>query len=118
MAGLTTHILDLTHGTPAAGVKIVLSKRNDDGAPEKITEARTNDDGRAPAPLIAAEDMKTGAYTLEFHIGDYFRAKGLVLDEPAFLDIVPIAFAIADPSSHYHVPLLVSPYGYSTYRGS
>lgn len=118
MAGLTTHILDLTHGTPAAGVKIVLSAKAEGGRLEKVVEAVTNEDGRTPSPLIAAGDVKPGAYQLEFHIGDYFRGKGVALDEPAFLDIVPIAFSIADSSAHYHVPLLVSPYGYNTYRGS
>jgi len=117
MAGLTTHILDLARGTPAAGVKIVLSARNGGGA-EKLKEAATNADGRCDAPLIDAGDMKKGAYLLEFYIGDYFRSKGVKLGEPAFLDIVPVAFSIADASAHYHVPLLVSPYGYSTYRGS
>lgn len=118
MAGLTTHILDLTHGIPAAGVKIVLSAKSEGGALEKIAETTTNEDGRTPSPLIAPGDAKPGAYQLEFHIGDYFRRKGFALDEPAFLDVVPVAFAISDPSAHYHVPLLVSPYGYSTYRGS
>jgi 5-hydroxyisourate hydrolase len=117
MAGLTTHILDLTHGAPADGVKIVLSVRNGGGA-EKLKEAVTNADGRCDAPLIAANDMKKGGYLLEFHIGDYFRRKGIRLDDPAFLDIIPIAFAVSDIAAHYHVPLLVSPYGYSTYRGS
>ncbi len=118
MAGLTTHILDLTHGVPAAGVRIVLSAEEAPGGFAPIKEITTNEDGRAPAPLIDAADVKAGAYRLDFHIGDYFRRKGIVLDEPAFLDIIPIAFAIADPQAHYHVPLLVSPYGYSTYRGS
>lgn len=117
MAGLTTHILDLTHGTPAAGVKIVLSAGKGHSA-EKLKEAVTNADGRCDAPLIAAGDMKKGAYTLEFHVGDYFRDKGVAPEDPAFLDIVPVAFSVADASAHYHVPLLVSPYGYSTYRGS
>ncbi len=118
MAGLTTHILDLTHGTPAAGVKITLSEKKRGGSLEKIAEAVTNSDGRCDAPLIAPADMKAGAFVLEFHIGDYFRRAKVAMDEPAFLDVVPIAFGIADGSAHYHVPLLVSPYGYSTYRGS
>lgn len=114
MAGLTTHILDLAHGRPAAGVKVALY----DAAGALIVEVQTNADGRCPQPLLAADAMKPGRYRLDFHIGDYFRKAGVALDEPAFLDIVPIAFAISDTAAHYHVPLLVSPYGYSTYRGS
>jgi len=118
MAGLTTHILDLTHGRPAAGVAIALYACDESGSAEKIAESTTNDDGRAPAPLLDAETLKAGRYRLDFHIGDYFRARGVQLAEPAFLDVVAIAFGVADATAHYHVPLLVSPYGYSTYRGS
>jgi 5-hydroxyisourate hydrolase len=118
MAGLTTHVLDLAHGRPAAGVAIALYSRSKDRALTLLAKARTNDDGRCAAPLLEAKTIKAGRYQLDFHIGDYFRALGLKLTEPAFLDVVPILFGIADTASHYHVPLLISPYGYSTYRGS
>ncbi|MEX0644370.1 MAG: hydroxyisourate hydrolase [Parvularculaceae bacterium] len=118
MAGLTTHVLDLAHGRPAAGVAITLYARDRDGVLSPIAKARTNDDGRCPNPLLDQEGMKPGRYQLDFHVGDYYRALGVKLNEPAFLDIVPIVFGIADAASHYHVPLLISPYGYSTYRGS
>ncbi len=117
MAGLTTHVLDLAHGRPAAGVTVVLHRRHDGGLAE-IVKTQTNGDGRAPRPLLAENAMASGRYQLDFHVGDYFRGLGVELPEPAFLDVVPIAFGIADAASHYHVPLLISPYGYSTYRGS
>lgn len=115
MAGLTTHVLDLARGRPAAGVVVELFASRS-GALASIARTKTNADGRSPAPLLDAARMAAGRYQLEFHVGDYFREGGLI-DAP-FLDIVPVAFAIADPNAHYHVPLLISPYGYSTYRGS
>lgn len=118
MAGLTTHILDLTHGRPAAGVKVTLYGRDEGGARREIAESKTNADGRCPGPLLEPEDLKMGRYQLDFYIGDYYRSLGVALPDPAFLDVVTIAFGVADASFHYHVPLLVSPYGYSTYRGS
>lgn len=118
MAGLTTHILDLAHGRPAAGVAVVLYERNKNGDLTQIAKARTNADGRCPGPLFDKGAMKPGRYQLDFHIGDYYRALGVKLAEPAFLDVVPIVFGIADATSHHHVPLLISPFGYSTYRGS
>ena len=118
MSGLTTHILDLTHGRPAAGVIVELFRDRGDGDMERITGARTNQDGRAPSPLIEGAAMKPGSYRLDFHIADYFRAAGVDLPDPPFLNVVSITFGIADANTHYHVPLLVSPYGYSTYRGS
>jgi len=114
MGRLTTHVLDTTSGKPAAGVRVVLRRA---GAPEILTEARTNADGRLDQPLLEGGAFKVGRYQLEFHVGDYFRARGAALAEPPFLDVVPIQFAIAE-NANYHVPLLVSPYGYSTYRGS
>ncbi|MEM7694876.1 MAG: hydroxyisourate hydrolase [Pseudomonadota bacterium] len=115
MAGrLTTHVLDTAHGLPAAGVGVTLCRP--DGT--EIVHATTNADGRLDAPLLADEAMATGQYVLEFAAGDYFRKMGVTLPEPAFLDVVAVAFGIADASAHYHVPLLLSPYGYSTYRGS
>lgn len=111
---LTTHVLDTAHGTPAAGVSVTLCAA--DGT--EIARATTNADGRLDAPILEGESFRAGAYTLEFGIGDYFRRLGVNLPEPAFLDTVVIAFGIADAEAHYHVPLLVSPFGYTTYRGS
>ena len=118
MAGLTTHVLDTVHGRPAAGVEIELFERLPDGGWERIAHTRTNADGRTDAPLIAPAQARAGRFELAFHIGVYFRAKNLALAEPAFLDVVPIRFAIADPAAHYHVPLVATPWSYSTYRGS
>lgn len=83
-----------------------------------IRTVRTNNDGRVDAPLAEGESFKAGQYELVFHAGDYLRAAGMALPDPAFLDLIPLRFGIADVASHYHVPLLLSPYGYSTYRGS
>lgn len=113
MSGLTTHILDTMHGRPAAGVSVRLLR---DGA--ILRDTRTNDDGRSDDMLLTGEEMQPGRYRLEFAIGAYFRSMGVPLAEPAFLEIVAIEFGIAEAAGHYHVPLLVSPYGYSTYRGS
>jgi 5-hydroxyisourate hydrolase len=114
MGGLTTHVLDTAAGLPAAGVKVVLTRAGDGAI---IAEAATNQDGRLDAPLLEGAGFKPGCYELAFHVGDYFRARGAALTDPAFLDVIPVRFAIAE-NAHYHVPLLVSPYGYSTYRGS
>ena len=116
MAGrLTTHVLDTAHGCPAAGLWVELS-RIEDGGHVAVLGAVTNADGRCDAPLLADDAMQVGTYELLFHVGNYFRGRGMT--EPAFLDAVPVRFAIADPAAHYHVPLLVSPYGYTSYRGS
>jgi hydroxyisourate hydrolase len=104
---LTTHVLDTARGRPAAGVAVELWR---DG--ELVGRARTNDDGRTDAPLVAGADVVAGTYELVFAVGDYFD------QEPRFLDRVPVRVSIADASSHYHVPLLASPWAYSTYRGS
>jgi 5-hydroxyisourate hydrolase len=96
-------------------VRVVL--RRLDGAAEMITESVTNADGRMDRPLLEGAAFAFGTYQLEFHVGDYFRARGVTLADPPFLDVIPIRFGIAE-AAHYHVPLLVSPYGYSTYRGS
>lgn len=117
MGRLTTHILDTASGSPAAGVPIELFALSGDGR-ERLTTATTNDDGRCDAPLLDGDAFVAGVYELLFHVGDYLRACGTDLPSPAFLDIVPIRFGIASPGDHYHVPLLISPYGYSTYRGS
>jgi 5-hydroxyisourate hydrolase len=106
---LTTHVLDVARGRPAAGVAITLSRVSDG---EVLARAVTNADGRTGAPLAAA--LPAGEYELVFAVGDYF-GRGA---DPPFLDRVPVRFGIADPDAHYHVPLLVSPWAYSTYRGS
>lgn len=111
---LTTHVLDTARGCPAAGLRISLA----DGRGQPLAEALTNADGRTDAPILPPDRFAPGIYTLTFHAGDYLRATGQAGVEPLFLDLVPIRFGIADPDAHYHVPLLLSPYGYSTYRGS
>ena len=118
LAGLTTHVLDVTCGGPAAGVRIELYEFGDQGDRRLVATTTTNADGRTDAPLIAAAEARVGGFELVFHAGDYFRAQGAKLADPPFLDVVPIRFAVADPSAHYHVPLIVSPWSYSTYRGS
>jgi len=112
MTGLTTHVLDTTHGRPAAGVPIRLFR-----AGALIFSGITNADGRCPGLLDEAA-LQRGGYRLEFSVADYFRKAGMVLPDPPFLDVIHIDFAIAELDRHYHVPLLVSPFGYSTYRGS
>ena len=114
---LTTHVLDTMSGRPGAGLAVELL-HIEGAARRPLRRLTTNDDGRTPEPLLAGSDLLRGTYELVFHVGDYFRARGVALTEPAFLDQVPVRFGIADPARHYHVPLLVSPYGYSTYRGS
>lgn len=114
---LTTHVLDTASGNPAAGLSIDLYSLNGDTRTHVKTVA-TNDDGRCDAPLLAGDSLAVGEYELVFHAGNYLRQSGAALTEPAFLDVIPIRFGIADPGAHYHVPLLISPYGYSTYRGS
>jgi len=113
---LTTHVLDTASGKPAAGLRIRLYRLNGNSH-EKLAEVTTNADGRCDAPLLEGGSFKTGQYELVFFAGDYLRAAGAALPEPAFLDEVPIRFGMAE-ETHYHVPLLISPYGYSTYRGS
>ena len=113
---LTTHVLDTATGRPAAGLSIALFHL-DGQARTHLKTVVTNADGRCDAPLLAGAEFRTGEYELVFAAGDYLRQQGTKLPEPAFLDNVPIRFGMADPV-HYHVPLLVSPYGYSTYRGS
>jgi 5-hydroxyisourate hydrolase len=115
MGRLTTHVLDTAIGKPAAGLKIELFR---EGEASPLRTIRTNADGRADAPLLEGAGFRPGRYELHFHAGDYLRASGSTLPDPAFLDVIPIRFGIADEAAHYHVPLLLSPYGYSTYRGS
>lgn len=116
MGRLTTHVLDLAGGMPAAGVELDLH-RLDGSTLSRVARSWTNEDGRCEEPLLEGADLAAGIYQLEFHVGDYFgrEAGG---PSPAFLDIVPVRFRISDPAQNYHVPLLISPYGYSTYRGS
>jgi len=115
MGRLTTHILDTANGGPAGGVAIRLMSVG--GAREQVAYAVSNVDGRTEKPLLEGAAMITGSYELEFDVGDYFRGKNSVLDEPAFLDTVVIRFSVK-ADEHYHVPLLCSPWAYSTYRGS
>ncbi|MFD2264535.1 hydroxyisourate hydrolase [Lacibacterium aquatile] len=113
MAKLSTHVLDTANGTPAAGMKIMLLRDNCG-----IVETVTNADGRTDQLLLSGDMIPTGQYELQFDVAAYYRAKGSELPEIPFLDVVSIRFGIGDTKGHYHVPLLVSPYGYSTYRGS
>ncbi len=118
MARLSTHVLDTAHGRPAASVALTLTRIGPDGARTMLKRVVTNADGRTDQPLLAGEEFAVGTYEIEFHAGDYFRALGIAIPEPAFVDVVPLRFGIADPAGHYHVPLLVSPWSFSTYRGS
>lgn len=118
---LTTHVLDTAQGRTAKGMRVALWRIESDGSRELLVDAITNSDGRTDRPMLAGDDLRVGVYELVFAVGDYFRAqpKGqLALAEPPFLDEVPVRFAIADPAANYHVPLLVSPWAYNTYRGS
>lgn len=118
MAGwLTTHVLDTAKGCPAEGLRIALYRLDPSGR-EKLVEMVTNADGRTDAHILPSSDFKVGTYELVFHAGDYLRASGQAGEAPLFLDEVPIRFGMSDANAHYHVPLLLSPYGYSTYRGS
>jgi 5-hydroxyisourate hydrolase len=114
---LTTHVLDTAHGCPGAGMRIELHAV-DGPEPRLLADTVTNVDGRCDAPLAAGDLLAAGTYELRFHAGAYFCAIGVDLPEPRFVDIVVLRFGIADANAHYHVPLLVSPWSYSTYRGS
>ena len=114
---LTTHVLDTAAGRPAAGVGIEVWRLEGE-ARRLVRAATTNADGRVDDPLLVGDTMAAGVYELVFAVGVYFARQGLAVADPPFLDRVPVRFAIADPSAHYHVPLLVSPWAYSTYRGS
>ena len=110
---LTTHVLDTARGRPAAGITIELRTGS-----TLLKTVRTNADGRTDEPLLTGDDLVEGSYELVFHVGDYFAGAGLTPEGVRFLDQVPVRFGVADASAHYHVPLLVSPWSYSTYRGS
>ena len=117
MGKLSTHVLDTAHGRPAAHVAITLYAV-DGGSRTLLVRAATNLDGRCDAPLLEGEAFQAGYYELVFAAGDYFAALGVAMPEPRFVDRVTIAFGVADPSQNYHVPLVVTPWSYSTYRGS
>ena len=117
MSGLSTHVLDTVNGVPGAGIKITLYKVEGDQF-HLLTSVVTNSDGRTDALLLTAAELQAGKYQLQFDTADYFRASGMAIPDNAFLDDVVIRFGINDPAGHYHVPLLVSPFSYSTYRGS
>ena len=116
-AKLSTHVLDTAHGCPAAGMQVELWSL-DAGKRTLITTAKTNADGRTETPLLSADEMKIGEYEIIFFVGDYFSTKTPALPKIRFLDHVPVRFAIADAGASYHVPLLCSPWAYSTYRGT
>jgi 5-hydroxyisourate hydrolase len=118
MGRLTTHVLDTALGKPAAGLRVTLRRRGDDGGWRPVAEGVTNDDGRLDAPLLEGAAFAAGRYEIEFHAGDYLRRTGAALSEPPFLDVIPIRFGVARPDEHHHVPLLLSAHGYATYRGS
>lgn len=117
MGKLSTHILDTVHGGPASNVAIELYSM-DGATPKLLVCARTNADGRTDAPLLKDAEVKRGRYRLVFHIGEHFRSMGMKLPDPAFVDVVPIDFGIAEDGGNYHVPLVCSPWTYSTYRGN
>ena len=116
-AKLSTHVLDTAHGCPARDLKIELWSRAE-ATPRLLKTVRTNADGRTDAPLLSGEEVQAGEYELIFFAGDYFSLRGVALPAIRFVDRVPVRFGIADSSGSYHVPLLVSPWAYSTYRGS
>ncbi|MCS6813595.1 MAG: hydroxyisourate hydrolase [Cyanobacteria bacterium] len=116
---LTTHVLNTAQGCPAVGLTIELWRfEQQTGEKQLLKTVTTNHDGRTDAPLLAGDDFQVGCYELVFVVGDYFAQQGVSLPEPPFLNRVPLQFGIADAGAHYHVPLLVSPWSYSTYRGS
>ena len=117
MGRLSTHVLDTANGRPARGVVIELFAVAGDGR-RSVLRTVTNADGRTDAPLMTGDAFRAGTYELVFDVGAYFKGLGATTADPPFLDLVPIRFAIAEPDGHYHVPLLVSPWSYSTYRGS
>jgi 5-hydroxyisourate hydrolase len=117
MGKLSTHVLDTAQGKPGAGVRVELYAV-DGGRRSLLKQEMTNSDGRCGAPLLEGEALQAGQYELVFAAGDYFAAQGVAMPSPRFIDRVTIAFGVADPAQNYHVPLVVTPWSYSTYRGS
>ena len=118
MGTLTTHVLDTANGVPAAGMAAKLYRIGGDGSASLLKAMTLDADGRADGPLLAGDEFQPGRYRLVFAVGDYFRRGGAELADPPFLDEVPLDFGLASMGQHYHVPLLASPWAYSTYRGS
>jgi 5-hydroxyisourate hydrolase len=116
MGQLTTHVLDISGGLPAAGVRIELLELSD-AAPKLLAATATAKDGRCAAPLLAGADFRVGRYALTFHVADYFRGRGITLADPPFIDEAVVRIGIAHAEQHYHVPLLITPWSYSVYRG-
>ena len=117
MGSLTTHVLDIAAGSPAHAMTIELSRVEGDSG-RLVARFETNADGRCDGPLLSGDDMQPGIWEIAFHVAAYYRARGVTLSDPPFLDVVSVRFGIASATQHYHVPLLVSPWSYSTYRGS
>lgn len=117
MAKLTTHVLDTAHGCPGAGITVELYAIGPNNR-TLLKSTTTNNDGRCSEPLLEAATLQAGHYELVFHAGDYYAARGVDLPSPRFLDRITLAFGIADPAQNYHVPLVMTPWSYSTYRGS
>ena len=117
MGGISMHVLDLTAGRPAAGMRVAFSMLQADTW-VRLATLTTNADGRSDQPLLTPDTMRTGRYELAFGVADYFRAAGAAIPDPPFLDEVVVRFGIADRSAHYHVPLLCTPWSYTTYRGN
>jgi 5-hydroxyisourate hydrolase len=116
MSKLTTHVLDVSAGVPAAGVRVEL-RTLQASTSLLLTVQYTGEDGRCPRPLLEAEQFQAGRYTLTFYVGEYFHSRGLELPQPPFIDEAVVHFGVAHPDQHYHVPLLVTPWSYSVYRG-
>ncbi|MEQ1912435.1 MAG: hydroxyisourate hydrolase [Vicinamibacterales bacterium] len=117
MARLSTHVLDTARGVAAQGIAIEVHVVHGDDR-QRVASAVTNADGRTDAPLLSGDRLEPGVYELSFHVGEYFTRTGVAVTKPPFLDVIVLRVGLADPHGSYHVPLLLSPYGYSTYRGT
>ncbi len=118
MGKLTTHVLDTANGCPAEGMRVTLFRIDTGGVARELKVIALNADGRVDAPLLEGAALETGRYRLVFGVAAYFRGRGTPLADPPFLDQVPLDFGVASAELHYHLPLLASPWSYSTYRGS